>query len=466
MTPDEMREFFDPGPITAQWMRVVEKNAESLGVIPLMMMESAGRALAAAVLESHPESVLVLCGRGNNGGDGMVAARYLQRELRTDVVYIDQMPRSHLNTLQLGILRSCAVGLHQVRCPSDVAALARLFKSTDVIVDALLGTGSEGEPKEPIPACITRANNAGVPIIAADIPTAGIRADRIIAFHRPKKAGAEVVDIGIPLEAECFTGPGELTLIPKKASDARKGAGGEVLVIGGGPYQGAPYLAGMAALRSGADIVRIASPIYLPQPDLIHERMTGLLIQEEDIPRLITLAKNADAVVCGNGLGIESHTVVREVAPYCRKLVVDADALRKPLPEGMETIYTPHAGEFLRVTGEKVPEDLGARGRLIRKAASGGIILLKGEVDVISDGTRLRFNRTGCPGMTVGGTGDVLAGLTAALFCRLPAFEAACVAAYANGWAGMQAEREQGDGMVASDLLTWLPSILFQEVEG
>ncbi len=115
--------------------------------------------------------------------------------------------------------------------------------------------------------------------------------------------GSHVADIGIPIEAECCVGPGDLTLLPARPRKAHKGIGGEVLVIGGGPYQGAPYLAGLGALRAGADIVRIASPVFEPVPDLIYEQLEGKRIGEEHREQLMNLAARADAVVCGNGLG-------------------------------------------------------------------------------------------------------------------------------------------------------------------
>jgi len=243
--------------------------------------------------------------------------------------------------------------------------------------------------------------------------------------------------------------------------------GGEVLVIGGGPYQGAPYLAGLGALRAGADIVRIASPVFEPVPDLIYERLEGKRIGPEHTERLITLAEKADVVVCGNGLGTESHAVVGAVAPHCKKAVFDADALRLPLPvaDG-ETIYTPHAGEFTRITGLKLPEDTTGRARIAKNAGIAGTVLLKGHTDIITDGTQVRFNRTGDPAMTVGGTGDVLAGITGALLCRLPAFDAACIAAYVNGRAGEAVVAERGGGMLASDLVDRIPSVLFRKRSG
>jgi NAD(P)H-hydrate epimerase len=237
-----------------------------------------------------------------------------------------------------------------------------------------------------------------------------------------------------------------------------------VLVIGGGPYQGAPYLTGLGALRSGADIVRIASPVFEPVPDLIYERFEGKRIGTEHTERLIALAERADVVVCGNGLGTESHAVVEAIAPHCKKAVFDADALRLPLPVARgETIYTPHAGEFARITGKTLPDDTVGRARVARKACIDGTVLVKGHIDIITDGTRVRFNRTGDPAMTVGGTGDVLAGVCGALLCHLPAFEAACVAAYVNGRAGSAAVAERGGGILASDIVNEIPKILFKK---
>jgi NAD(P)H-hydrate epimerase len=497
----EMREFLDRGLISAARMRAVEGNAVTLGVGSLQMMESAGRALAAMALEISPSRVLVLCGRGKNGGDGMVAARYLQH-IETDVIYALDGPIAAETEVQLRALAGSAVTLHPVRCASDVEVRSPLFVDNDLIIDALLGTGASGQVREPISRCVELANTSLSPILASDIPTPGIRAGRVLSFHRAKVEGADVADIGIPLAAEIFMGPGDLTLVPRRGAEARKGENGEVLVVGGGPYQGAPYLAGLGALRAGADLVRIASPVFEPVPDLIYERLEGSRITPDHLEQILHLVERADAVVVGNGIGTESHDVVLAVAEAARKAVFDADALRTPLPLSREAIYTPHAGEFRRMTGISLADGLAARGRAVRDAAkdlagrkqappvfpatghSSGppgvgqkpssptfpgsgppygrpVILLKGPVDVISDGERVRFNPTGAPAMAVGGTGDVLAGMAGALLCRLPAFEAACIAAYVNGSAGMLAAQERGDGMTAGDLVEKIPSVLF-----
>ena len=162
-----------------------------------------------------------------------------------------------------------------------------------------------------------------------------------------------------------------------------------------------------------------------------------------------------------SGLGVESHDVVLAIAEAAKKAVFDADALALPLPVAKETIYTPHTREFARMTGAEPPVALALRGRSVKAAATAGTILLKGPVDVVSDGSRVRFNRTGTPAMTVGGTGDLLAGVAGALFCHLPAFEAASLAAYVCGRAGMLAAEGRGNGMLATDMPERIPQILF-----
>ena len=463
MEREDLLEFAERGIISPARMRAVDRNAIALGVTELQLMESAGNALAKCVLQRQPGRVLVLCGKGNNGGDGLVAARYLQRETVCDVCYYDSPDRSPSNGHNLSALRHCRVSLYPFRCRDDLLAERDLFGRADVIVDALLGTGASGVPAEPVATCVQLAGASKAWIVSADVPTPGMRCDHVVAFHRPKAEGSEVADIGIPVEAECTVGPGDLTLIPVRKPDARKGEGGSVLVIGGGPYQGAPYLAGLGALRAGADIVRIASPVFEPVPDLIYETIDGPMIGPEHVGRLVALAKKADVVVCGNGLGPDSHEAVLAVAPHCRKAVFDADALRLPLPVATEeTVYTPHAGEYARITGVTPPSDPAGRARTVRDAGMPGAVLLKGHTDVIVQDSRVRFNRAGTPAMTVGGTGDVLAGVAGALLCHLPAFDAACIAAYVNGRAGMAVAKEKGMGMLASDLVDRIPAELFR----
>lgn len=458
----QIKHFREEGTISPSRMRVIDENARALGISDLQLMESAGHTLVNIVRRYHPASVLILCGSGNNGGDGMVAARLLAKETEVTICYHDKTHMSPACKIQLAALYYCAVKMHAIRCRGDLLSFKHLFSDTDLIVDALLGTGISGELREPYPSFVQLANESKKFIISADMPTPGINPSVICAFHQAKSEGAEIVDIGIPVLAEICTGPGDLLLIPERDTSAHKGIGGKLLVIGGGPYQGAPYLAGMAAMRAGADIVRVASPHLLQYPDLIHEPMSGKLISDDDTETLTRLCEKSDVVICGMGLGSGSHQVISSIAPYCKKAVFDADALRLPLPIAEETLYTPHAGEFTRMTGKKPGSDICVRAETVRQAASEGTILLKGETDIISDGEQIRFNQTGTPAMTTGGTGDILAGVCGALLAILSPFDAACIGSYATGRAGEIVSKRVGYGLTAQDLIPIIPQILYQ----
>ena len=455
----EFREFMEAGLISPERMRAVDANAQALGVSAVQLMESAGKGLADYVRGMSPGGVVILCGKGNNGGDGFVAARHLCRDCMVTVVFLSREMRTPEAARNFHALSHCGVSFIIADTPDAVMACRDRISTADLVIDAMLGTGVAGVLREPYATCVRVVRESGVPVIAADTPTPGLPATVVCSFHRAKKGDPVIIDIGIPDEAECFTGPGDLLLLPAKAQGSHKGAGGEVLVIGGGPYQGAPYLAGMAAIRAGADIVRVATPNLLACPDLIVEQTGGRVIREEDTDRLAGLAEHADVTVCGCGLGVESHSVISGIVGYMGRAVFDADALRQPLPVAEMSIYTPHAGEFFRMTGCHLPDDPAGRARMVRDHGPAGVTLAKGPVDVISDTDRVRFNRTGTPHMTVGGTGDVLAGIVGALFCRLPAFEAAALGAYINGCAG-ESRVDLGDGLAATDLLMQIPLAL------
>ncbi|MDD4127722.1 MAG: NAD(P)H-hydrate dehydratase [Methanomicrobium sp.] len=465
MEAKDLSKYVKTGIISPERMRAVDKNAISLGVSALQLMESAGKSLALCVEKEEPSYILILCGGGNNGGDGFAAARYLCKKAEVHVIYPRDASYSEESRKNQKALSHSGAFLHPIRCPPDITELSNLFSHTDCIVDAILGTGGNGELREPFKTMVAMANSSSARIISADMPTPGIHADTICAFHRPKQAGSDVFDIGIPFEAEIYTGKGDLTLIPKKKSDAHKGDGGRVLVIGGGPYQGAPYLAALAALRGGADIVRVATPNILQCPDLIIEKLDGEYISGAHTERLIELAKISDSVVIGCGLGDKSQDVISAVSGYCKKAVFDADSLRLPLPKGGETIYTPHAGEFERISGIKPTSSLIERAESLREFArqNGGTFILKGETDIITDGDNIRFNRSGCSAMTKGGTGDILAGLCGALLCKCSAFDSACIAAYLNGCAGEAAAEKYGDGIIAGDIIDRIPKIMYKE---
>lgn len=458
-----LKVFGEKGIIEAERMRSVDTNAMALGLDGRILMESAGRAMAGMALEVPHSHVLIICGNGNNGGDGLVAARYLSRQTEVDVILPKEDMRTPESQTNARLLKYCPVSLHPVACASDVIALQSLFDQADLIIDAIFGIGASGEPREPWKTCVATANAAESFILSADLPTPGVNADMICGFHRTKVPNSRAADIGIPFAAELFAGPGDALILQPQEKTAHKGAGGRVLVVGGGPYQGAPYLAGMAALRGGADVVHIATPHLLTCPDVIVDLIPSNPIGQEETESLCALAASSDVTVIGCGMGTDSHSVACAVAAASKRAVIDADALYDPLPvtpDPANTLYTPHAREFNRAFGQVLPEDVADRAHVVRDCAKSFTILAKGPMDIISDGRQVRLNRSGSPAMTTGGTGDVLAGLAGAFLCKIPPFDAAVLAAYVNGLAGERIAGESGTGLVATDLLRVLPEVL------
>lgn len=268
---------------------------------------------------------------------------------------------------------------------------------------------------------------------------------------------------------------------PRRA-DSRKGENGSVLVVGGSwLYHGAPFLSAMAALRSGVDLAYIAAPekivtaIRALSPNLIVLPLTDLKLTPGAARRIKKILPRVDVLVVGPGLASGSEpgieTVIREAED--KALVLDATALYPevvPVVSGRRVVLTPHAGEFQRVFGVKAPEGLEERVELVKEYArkAGVTILLKGRLDVISDGVDAAVNRTGTPAMTVGGTGDVLTGVVAALLAKGAApFRAAAAAAWINGRAGELAASRLGLHILATDVIDSLPEVMrrFDEIE-
>jgi NAD(P)H-hydrate epimerase len=270
-------------------------------------------------------------------------------------------------------------------------------------------------------------------------------------------------------------------VLPRRRPDSHKGENGRVLVVGGSSrYVGAPALAALAALRSGVDLVTVASPedtarlINTFSPDLITLKLPCRDLGPEVLPHLLPELERCDALIVGPGLGGREETgeavlsLLEEVRSRHPSLSVllDADALkavRGRRMEGMRTVLTPHAGEFRALTGREVPGELRGRAEVVSEEARrlGCVILLKGRVDVISSPQgEVLLNRTGNPGMTVGGTGDVLSGVVGGLMAQgLGTFEAAWAGAYVNGAAGDLCLEEKGYGFTASDLIGKLPYV-------
>jgi NAD(P)H-hydrate epimerase len=475
-------------------MAAIDANCEYLGIKRLQLMENAGAAVARAVKERiRTGKVVIFAGKGNNGGDAFVSARHLSGY---DVMVILLGQKEEIRTPEAlqnwNALENISISLTQVM---DSKVLDRkMIENADIIIDGIFGTGVRGKIREPESTAIDIINMSGALVISVDVPSGldpdggkfekSVKSGLTLTFHKmkvglmtldAKKCAGEirVVDIGIPQEAEFYVGPGDIQPFLKRPTASHKGDAGRVLVIGGGPYSGAPALAALGALRAGADIVTVAAPknvsdiIASFSPNLIVRALSGEILLEEDISVISGLISRHDVVVMGMGLGTADETIrtIEKIVPLCKKAVIDADALSPRLLPllNKNIIITPHAGEMKRLSGLDVPHDLEERGKIIKNFANDHdvTVLLKGAVDVISQGKEVRANRTGNAGMTVGGTGDVLAGLVGALFarCDFP-LEAAASAAFINGAAGDIAFKEFGYGLLATDVIDYIPVVM------
>ncbi|WP_262176328.1 NAD(P)H-hydrate dehydratase [Haloarcula laminariae] len=473
--------------LTGSEMAVVDANAEALGVPRKQLMESSGHALARAVRD-HVDpgaTVTIVAGRGNNGGDALVAARFLDDyDLRVCLLGRPETITTDISRSNWDALQSADYPTEQVR---DSAGFD--LGEPDLAVDAMLGTGISGALREPAATAAESMNESAATVLSVDVPSGldcetgdladnAVAADHVVTFHDTKPgldeltASVTVADIGIPDAAERFVERGDLQRLSRDPA-SHKGDNGEVLVVGGGPYTGAPALAGQAALRAGADLVRVAAPESVAREiqgyseNLIVRGYDGDRLGPSHVDWVADLAADHDTVVLGPGLGSADRTlsaVESLLSGFEGAAVVDADALQ--VVPGIETdaelVCTPHQGELVGMGGE-TSDDWRERAELVAEFAAdiGHTLLVKGADDVISDGERTRISRTGNAGMTVGGTGDVLAGVTGALACVLDPRHAAALGAYANGAAGDAVVEEYGSGLVATDLLEAVPGVLW-----
>jgi ADP-dependent NAD(P)H-hydrate dehydratase / NAD(P)H-hydrate epimerase len=487
----------------ADEMRAADSWAiEEQEVPSLDLMERAGAGLArvtAAAARSGPARIVI--GKGNNGGDGLVAARLLREEGR-EVEVLSTAPLEELRGDARANLE-CLPGDPPGQFDSD-----RLGGS-GVVVDALLGTGFEGEPREPVAGAIAAINFQDAPVVACDVPSGvnastgevegeAVRAQVTATFHGSKiglhvapgalHAGTvEVIEIGIPRGAPGAEGAGlisesVLDLFPRRERFGSKFQSGVVVVVGGSMgLTGAPAMAALSAARSGAGYVQVAVPGPVqPAMDmrLLEQMSRGLPDDDgahspDGVEEVEQMVERAGAVVLGPGIGRSEAALefARRVAGSVRvPLLIDADGLnahaeRLESLRGREspTVLTPHAGELSRLLGTD-SEDV-ERHRLshAREAAerSGAAVLLKGDDTIVAlPDSPVAVSSGGSPALATAGTGDVLSGLIGALLAKgLGPFEAACLGTLAHARAGRAAaERHGAEHVIAGDVIDALPA--------
>ncbi len=462
-----------------QEFRRLDLNSEELGVPVRTLMARAGKALAEAAREARQDAlVVILAGKGNNGGDGFAAANFLERwEIPYEVVLLE--PEASVRGAAAGYL---ALVPKERRHPWKGSK--RTAWKGALVLDCMLGSGIRGRPRAPYDAAIKWANQHAGKIVACDVPSGlgtalAIKPTQTVTFHARKQGMTKatcgqitVAPIGIPKAAETEIGLGDLDAgVVRPATSSHKGDNGRVLIVGGGPFSGAPHYAGMAALRSGADLVHVATchdaaaVIGTWGPDLmVHAVCEGGTLAPVALPAIEALLERVDAVVVGPGLGTSeaARALARDVVIAARKrnksVVIDADGLdaldASVMGAGM--VVTPHGKEFQDLSKWKPTQ-----ANVTRFAREHGVVVLrKGAEDVVA-GERTKVCKRGHPAMTVGGTGDVLAGSVGALMAKgASPFDAACAAAYLVGSAGEIAAEMRSIGMTASDVIEALPLVL------
>lgn len=454
--------------------RAIDINCQYLGIPRLLLMENAGKGIAEIAKDFN--RIAVFCGTGNNGGDGLVAARYLVGYGKKVKTYVINGKRTTECEKNFDILKNLdSVDIRIISDSVECNEIKDELKDFDLIIDALVGVGIKGSLREPLKSVIELINSSKPFKISVDVPSGDenlkVNPDITVSLHTAKVPNAKVIDIGIPKEAELYCGPGDVVLaIPDRKENSHKGDFGKLLVIGGSKnYIGTPTLVGRAALRTGVDLVTICCPRYVAEkmpydPNLIIRSLkSDLYLKEDDVDNILEL--DYDVIAIGNGLGTEDETkeAVREIIGKNEKpIVIDADALKliktKHIKEN--SILTPHAGEFKILFGSY---DEKSRVELVEKLASeiNAVIVLKGHVDVISNGKTTRLNRTGNPGMTVGGTGDTLAGIISGLLAQnRDTLLSASAGTFLNGFAGDLAYEKYGISLLATDLIECIPDAI------
>ena len=505
--------------VTAAEMREIDRvTSERYGVPSLTLMENAGKAVAEFIQRRGPREkrITVFCGKGNNGGDGFVAARILQGRGNTVQVILLADPAELKGdaAVMYGKLPMSAI---VVRTSEELQSeRVRLALAADVYVDAILGTGFKPPVSGLYADAITAINASDVPVLAVDIPSGadadamgpqtGIyaRANAIVTFTAPRPAHVFslltdgetcVADIGSPDEAivsslqqNVSVGRDFLEMVAPRRAESNKGSYGHVLVIGGSLGKaGAAAMAGISALRIGAGLSTVATTeSVLPTVAGFYPELMTVPLPETDAGTIATsadveieaLLKGITVVAIGPGISRDPHTatLVRSlVAHHKIPMVVDADGLNalehhagELNGKGRTLVITPHPGEMARLVGCTVADvqkdRIGIARRFAREHAL--IVVLKGHRTlVVEPGGEAWVNVTGNPGMATGGTGDVLTGMVAGMIAQHPQqpYRASAAAVYLHGLAGDVVRRAAGEQwMIATDLLSGLKDAIRQ----
>ncbi len=503
--------------VTSAQMRAIDHRAiNELGIPGLQLMENAGQGIAVWIREIFRDNVkgkhlAIVCGKGNNGGDGYVIARYLHQWGANVEVFLLGEREAVKGDALVNLIKLEPIGLavHPIlNSPTHPD-----FRKYDMVVDAIFGTGFSGEVDPEVGKVIEAVNSSGTTVLAVDAPsglncdtgeqpklciratyTATLALPKIGHYFYPGRSYCgltKVIDIGIPAKAldgqrlsVNLTTPWQVhDMIPDREPTVHKGNAGKLFIVAGSEgMTGAATLAAQAAVKSGCGLVTVGCPKSLN--DILEIKLTEAMtrpLPEVRSTRCLALRglgdilhgiRNADAACLGPGVGRHHDTkelLGRLIASLDRPAILDADGLfpfsRKPellKASKAELVLTPHVGEFSRLAGTSIEEINQDKIKAVCAfaEATGKVVLLKGAPTIITspDGSCF-INPTGNAGMATGGSGDVLSGLVGALLAlKMDAYEAAICGAFIHGWAGDLAQRAIGTfGMSAGDIISFLP---------
>jgi len=519
--------------VTSNEMMNLDNIAINKYSIPgIVLMENAGLQVVHKIKQLfnyflENKRIMIFCGKGNNGGDGMVIARHLINKGADVKVFLLSSPSEIKGdaATNLKILQSMGVRIYPIINEKDLHRVNIAMIYSDLIVDAIYGTGFKGEAKGISTSLIKLINESKKIVLSVDLPS-GLEADtgevcgecikatHTITFGLPKiglylepgcrfSGQIEVVDISLPqklfnqnsLNRELITLDWVKSKLTKRESNTHKGNYGHVLVVGGSPgMTGAVYLAATGALKAGAGLVTAAIPRSLNS--ILEQKLTEVMTKplpendkgflgRDSLEPILEMIKSVDTIVIGPGMSvsIEGETLLKELMPQIKiPIVLDADGLNllsrivasdKEFLKKIqaEIIFTPHPGEMARLCQINIQEIQKDRLTIGEKFAKewGVILVLKGSKTLIASPKGKTFlNITGNPGMSTGGTGDVLAGIIGALLGQgFNMDTAAAMGVFLHGYAADKAVKQTGEySLTAMDIIDYLPIVLMEISEG
>ncbi|KPV46124.1 hypothetical protein SE19_06935 [Acidiplasma aeolicum] len=434
------------------------------------LMINAGRAVAKFVSSKFKQhsKVLIVCGTGNNAGDGIMASSFLNC-MDVKIQFIKE-------PFDLKTYEARRAFNENNQKYFTIEDLDKNIQESEIIIDAIFGIGINGSPREPYSSVISKINSSGKIIVSVDVPSGfpypgSVKPDYTVTFTGIKdgmtsETCGEIIvsDIGIPENVIKYSGPGDLLYLPKPLPDSHKGMNGRIALISGFTYSGSAIIAARAAYNTGVDLVRV----YTSQNNynIISSYSAGLIVRTFNDLDNDDINQN-DAILIGPGLGLSPgyrDILINIIKKYNGIIIADADALKLLSPghlEGKKCAVTPHAGEFKMFYGVDATEE-----NAVKMSKKYGIItVLKGKVDIITDGDNIFYTSGGNARMTMGGTGDMLAGLIAGMAAKhINLIRACMIGTYINKEAARICYDDLGYYYSIDDMINKIPYVINNKI--